>query len=99
MSVTLDALSADADLYVRHGAKPDLAEPGCRPFYGGTTAEECRYTDPETGRWWIGVNNWAVGTITYRLTASLQPRFRVRKRVRPSPPQSDASTISRTLRT
>ena len=58
-------LSADADLYVRFNAKPTLATWDCRPLTRGTTAEQCSFPAPAAGRWWVGVNNFATGTMTY----------------------------------
>ena len=68
--VDLFDLTADLDLYVRFGAKPDLATYDCRPFEGGTTAEQCSFSDPDPGTWWVGVNNWDTGTIHYSIRAN-----------------------------
>src|SRR5439155_11634804 len=56
-------MTADVDLYVRYNAQPTLSAWDCRPYIGGTS-EECSFTSPTGGRWWIGVNNYAVGTIS-----------------------------------
>jgi Metallo-peptidase family M12/Glucodextranase, domain B/Divergent InlB B-repeat domain len=68
--VVLDSMSADVDLYVSLGSKPTLSVYGCRSFLVGTAAETCTFVSPAAGIWWIGVNNYATGTITYRVTAS-----------------------------
>jgi hypothetical protein len=70
LDVVLDNLSDDADLYVRFGAKPDLSTFDCRPYVGGTASETCSEASPAAGRWWVGVNNYAAGTINYRVTAT-----------------------------
>jgi hypothetical protein len=62
-------MSADVDLYVKYNAKPTLTVYDCRPYIGGT-AEQCRFTNPSAGRWWIGVNNYATGTITFTVKAT-----------------------------
>jgi hypothetical protein len=68
--VDLSQLSADADLYVRYGAKPDRTNNDCASSEGSTVPDHCAFTDPAAGRWWIGVNNFATGTIAYQLKAS-----------------------------
>ena len=68
--VELSQLSADADLYVRHGAKPDRSNHDCASSEGSTVPDRCAFTNPAAGRWWIGVNNFATGTISYQLEAS-----------------------------
>ncbi len=60
----------DVDLYVRLGGKPTLTSYDCRPFLGGNTAERCLFPTPAAGRYWIGVNNWDIGTIPYLLRAN-----------------------------
>lgn len=70
LDVTLDQLSADADVYVRSSVKPSLSLWDCRPYASGVDSELCPFTSPAPGTWWIGVNNWDVGTIEYRITAT-----------------------------
>jgi len=70
--VELSQLSADADLYVRFGSKPDRNNNDCASSEGSTLADHCAFTSPAAGRWWIGVNNFSAGTISYRLKASWQ---------------------------
>jgi subtilisin family serine protease len=72
LTVDLTHLSADADLYVRHGAKPDRSNNDCASSEGSTLPDRCTVSTPAAGRWWIGVNNFSAGTITYRLAASWQ---------------------------
>ncbi|MEO8505655.1 MAG: pre-peptidase C-terminal domain-containing protein [Acidobacteriota bacterium] len=71
LSMLLDRLSEDADLYVRFGAKPDLSHYDCRPYLGLAQSEACTPL-LQTGRWWIGVNNYATGVpIAFRVTAAV----------------------------
>jgi hypothetical protein len=68
--VDLKHLSADADLFVRHGSKPDRSNYGCTSAAVGTEDERCTVPSPAAGRWWIGVNNFSAGTVTYDVQAS-----------------------------
>lgn len=68
--VDLYGLSADADLYVRHGNLPDLDHADCIPYLGGTESERCVFELPEPGRWWIGVVNYDPAPISYQVRAS-----------------------------
>jgi subtilisin family serine protease len=68
--VELSNLSADADLYLRHGAKPDRTNHDCASREGWIVPDHCAIPSPAAGRWWIGVNNFATGTIIYQLKAS-----------------------------
>ncbi len=70
LAVDLSQLSADADLYVRHGAKPDRTNNDCASTEGSTLPDRCELPSPAAGRWWIGVNNFSVGTINYKVKAS-----------------------------
>jgi len=69
LSVLLDNLSGDLDLYVRHGELPNLSEWNCRPHLGGTNPEQCTVQFPQEGRWWVGVLNAATGTHSFQITA------------------------------
>lgn len=68
--VDLYNMTADVDLYIKFNAKPTLSFWDCRPYIGGTS-EQCSFSTPAAGRWWIGVNNYAAGTINYTVKASL----------------------------
>jgi subtilisin family serine protease len=68
--VDLKSLSADADLFVRRGAKPDRSNYDCISAEVGTVAERCTLPRPESGRWWIAVNNFSAGTVTYAVQAA-----------------------------
>ncbi|MBQ4845883.1 collagenase [Pseudoalteromonas sp. MMG005] len=53
--------TGDADLYVRFGSKPTLAEYDCRPYKGGST-EQCDIATPEAGIYHVmvrGYNSYA----------------------------------------
>jgi subtilisin family serine protease len=69
LSVALSNLSADADLYLRQGAKPDRSNFDCSSSNASTLPEACTLSHPAAGRWWIGVNNFSAGTVTYTLLA------------------------------
>ncbi|MFY9822509.1 MAG: glycoside hydrolase domain-containing protein [Thermoanaerobaculia bacterium] len=68
--ITLSGLSADADLYVRFNAKPTLSIYDCPSVHGGTQDDSCSIASPTAGRWWIGVVNYDIGTISYQIKAS-----------------------------
>jgi hypothetical protein len=87
--IDLYGLSGDVDLYVKAGDKPTLSVYDCRPYKGGTTSEQCNFSTPSSGRWWIGVNNYVVGTISYTIRASWDGGI-------PSPTNLNATAVSRT---
>ena len=68
--VDLLSLSADADLFVRFAAKPDRSNYGCTSAAVGPASERCTMPNPAAGRWWIGVNNFSPGTVTYDVKAA-----------------------------
>jgi len=68
--IDLYSLSADADLYVRRGSKPTTSTYDCRSWNSGTTNEQCSSSTPSSGTWWICVNNYATGTISYTVKAA-----------------------------
>lgn len=65
--VELTNLSADADLFVRHGAKPDRSNYDCISAEASTLPEACHISAAAAGRWWAGVNNFSAGTVTYTI--------------------------------
>src|SRR6185369_4801428 len=67
--VDLNNMTADVDLYIRYNAQPTLTSWDCRPYIGGTS-EKCTFSSPAAGRWWVGVNNYATGTISYTVKAT-----------------------------
>jgi hypothetical protein len=68
--IDLYNLSGDIDLYVRAGNKPELTTYDCRSWNNGTENEQCSISAPSAGRWWIGVNNYDTGTISFTIKAS-----------------------------
>ncbi len=50
--------TGDADLYVRKGAEPTTGEYDCRPYKWGN-AEQCSFSNPDAGKWYIGVRGYA----------------------------------------
>lgn len=68
--VDLERLSADADLFVRQGAKPDRSNYLCTSSAVGAGDERCTLPNPVAGRWWLGVNNFSPGTVTYDVQAT-----------------------------
>lgn len=75
----LNTGQGDLDLYVRYGARPTVSQFDCRPYMGTGTDEQCVFPATGAGRWWIGVNNFSTGTLSYRVGASWT--------VTPLPPQ------------
>lgn len=70
LAVELYNMTADADLFLRYGAKPDLGAFDCVSAISGTISDDCVMNAPASGRWWIGVANYAPGNITYTVKAS-----------------------------
>lgn len=70
LSVRLSGLSGDVDLYLRPGGKPTSDLFFCTSGNWERTEEECMILQPTPGTWWIGVNNWDVGNISYTVRAS-----------------------------
>lgn len=50
LTITLDELTADQDLYVRLGEEPNLAVYDCRPWEGNTTSEACVFDASVAGQ-------------------------------------------------
>lgn len=72
VDVTLSGMSADADLYVRRGARPSgtAADGGsfdCRSIAGGAASESCALGETADGVYYIAVRGYA--TTDYRLQA------------------------------
>ena len=47
--------TGDSDIYVRYGAAPTNSTFDCRPWTGGTVAENCSFTNPQAGTWYVRV--------------------------------------------
>lgn len=67
LAVTISDLSADIDLFVRHGQLPTRIEANCVSVLGGTATDRCEITDPTTGTWHIGVYGFEAGRYTLRI--------------------------------
>ena len=65
----LDQLNADADLYVRVGARPTGSEYDCKSTNGGTNQDTCALTINHTDTVYIAVDGY--NATSYRLRASL----------------------------
>ncbi len=59
----------DLELYVRHATKPTTAAFDCASRLERNSAEQCTFSSPAAGRWWVGVNNWETGSISYTVRA------------------------------
>jgi|GEM_PF-1071891 len=70
LTVTMDNLTADLDLYLRFGSMPTLTTHDCRPFLGATNAETCNFTNPTAGTWFVRVSGFATGAQSFRVTAT-----------------------------
>jgi YD repeat-containing protein len=69
LSVILDNLSADADLYVRAGWKPDASTYDCRVSMRGTLSETCNLESTGVTIWYVAVFGYEASD--YSLTATL----------------------------
>ncbi|MGB0865563.1 MAG: pre-peptidase C-terminal domain-containing protein [Granulosicoccaceae bacterium] len=74
LTVTLDGLSNDGDLYVRSGSIPSGnpaagANSDCISWLGSTTSESCELSNTSTTTWYIGVYGYAA--TDFRVTAVL----------------------------
>ncbi len=58
LTVTMSGGSGDADLYVRKAAQPTTSSYDCRPYKGGNN-EECTFTNPESGTWYISIRGYS----------------------------------------
>lgn len=58
LKVTLNGGSGDADLYVRHGAKPTTSQWDCRPYRYGNN-EVCTISNTQAGRYHIMLNAYS----------------------------------------
>lgn len=71
LTVTLDGLTADLDLYLREGQPPNLDAYDCRPWQGGMTAESCELTAASGDSVIIGVYGYSAGQYRITLTQSV----------------------------
>jgi len=68
MTINLANLSANADLYIRKGARPSTDSYDYKSSKTGTLAESKTISYPSQGIWWIGI--WGVHDASYKLTVS-----------------------------
>ena len=61
--------SGDSDIYVRYGEAPTSGEYDCRPWTGGTVAENCSFTNPEAGTWHVRIEAYSASN-GYNLTGT-----------------------------
>ena len=50
-----DGAIGDSDIYVRRGAVPTNTTYDCRPWTDGVLAENCSFTNPQAGTWYVRV--------------------------------------------
>jgi hypothetical protein len=65
--IDLYDLTSDLDLIVRQSSKPTINIHDCGSWNAGAHPDQCTFSSPTSGRWWIGVNNWDTGTISYTI--------------------------------
>ncbi len=70
LTIDTSNMNADIDLYVLKGTKPSWYSYDCWSSEWGATNEQCNFSNPSSGQWWIGVNNWDTGNINYTIKAS-----------------------------
>jgi len=69
VSIILDELNADADLYVQIGSKPTSESYACHSTKGGNSAEECRFSINDAAEVYIGV--FGFRSSDFRITATV----------------------------
>ena len=57
LGISITGGAGDADLYVRHGSKPNLRRYDCRPYLSGNE-ETCTITNPDGGTWHIAIRGY-----------------------------------------
>jgi hypothetical protein len=62
--------SGDVDIYTQFNAKPTSSSYVCRP-YTSSGNETCTQSNPSSGTWWVGVNGYGAGTLTYTVTGTV----------------------------
>jgi C1A family cysteine protease len=68
--IDLYGLGGDLDLFGRQGNKPTSDIFDCVSYRTSTYSEQCVITSPAAGTWWVGVNNYDIGTIGYSIKVS-----------------------------
>jgi hypothetical protein len=62
--------TGDVDIYTQFNAKPTSTSYVCRP-YTSSGNETCTQSNPSTGTWWVGVNGYGAGTLSYTVTGTV----------------------------
>ncbi len=90
----------DADLYVRYGSPPTLAQWDCRPFTADSSNEMCSLSNPDSGTWYIMVRGYA-DTVDYDIIATHNtgPAPVTTTSSAPPPPPTTTTTASGTTTT
>lgn len=68
LSVLLDGMNADGDLYVRADSRPTLANYDCRSYVGGTAPESCTLDNNGATQWYVGVYGYQATSFTVLAT-------------------------------
>jgi len=69
ITVVLDQLTADSDLYLQVDSQPTTVKSACKSTHGGTNSEECTFSLKEAGDIHIGV--FGFRTSDYRVKATI----------------------------
>jgi len=68
--IDLYDLTGDLDLFGRQGNKPTADIFDCSSYQSDWYSEQCVITSPAAGTWWVGVNNYDIGTLGFSIKAS-----------------------------
>ena len=68
--IDLYGLAGDLDLFGRQGDKPTSDIFSCASTRSSAYGEQCVIPSPTPGTWWVGVNNYDIGTLGYTIKAS-----------------------------
>ena len=68
--IDLYGLNGDLDLFGRQGSKPTTDIFSCSSYRSSSSNEQCVIPSPTPGTWWVGVNNYDIGTFSYTIKAS-----------------------------
>jgi hypothetical protein len=68
LTVSLENMSDDVNLYVKKGSAPKVSSYDCRPYASGTTRECCDFDNPGNALWWVGVQGYRAGSYVLTVT-------------------------------
>lgn len=69
-NVAMSGGTGDADLYVTYGKASTRSKWDCRPYAGGNV-ENCAFTNPQAGTWYIDVYGYSTATgVSVNITAT-----------------------------